>query len=48
MNNFIEKYFCLMDDGVEHDIRKHLALGWYIVHQGLTLIILRYDTEVKQ
>lgn len=48
MNDFIEKYIDLTECGAEYDLKQLIASGWYIVHQGLTLIILRYDTEVKQ
>lgn len=36
----IEKYFDLTQYGVEHAINNYLANGWYIKHQGLTLIIM--------
>ena len=45
MNNFIEKYFNLMDEGVEYDINKYLANGWYIHYNGITCIILRKNIE---
>lgn len=48
MDNFIEKYIDLTEYGAENDIKRYIAAGWYIAHQGLTLIILRYNMEVKQ
>ena len=44
-NNFIEKYFDLTEYGVEYDINKYLANGWYIFHKGTTLIILRKNLQ---
>jgi hypothetical protein len=41
MNNFIEKYFDLTEYGADQDINKYLANGWFIFHQGLTLVIMR-------
>lgn len=46
MDNFMEKYFNLTDPYIEYDIKKYLANGWIIHHQGLTLLILRKYTEV--
>ena len=45
MNNFIEKYFDLSEYGIEHDINKYLANGWYIYEQGLTLLIMRKNIK---
>lgn len=39
----LEKYFDLTEYGVEYDIKKYLANGWYITHQGLTLIIMEKE-----
>ena len=36
----LEKYFDLMEYGIEHDINRYLANGWKIIHQGLTLVIM--------
>jgi hypothetical protein len=43
MNNFIEKYIDLTEYGADYEIKKHIAAGWYISHQGLTLVIMRLD-----
>ncbi len=39
----IEKYIDLTEYGAEYDLRRCLADGWRIIHQGLTLIILEMD-----
>lgn len=44
MDNFIEKYIDLTEYGAQYEIDKHIAAGWYIVHQGLTLVIMRLDS----
>ena len=41
MDNFIEKYFDLTETGVEYTIKQHLANGWFVSSQGLTLLIMR-------
>lgn len=38
---FIEQYFDLTIPGVEYDIKKYLVNGWFIFHQGFTLVIMR-------
>ena len=37
----IEKYFDLTEYGVEYDIKKYLANGWYIDYTGLTYCIMK-------
>ena len=39
----LEKYFDLMEYGIECDINKYLANGWKIIHQGLTLVIMEKE-----
>lgn len=42
----IEKYFDLTACGVQHDINKYLANGWWIDHQGLTLVIMKKEVQL--
>ena len=39
----VEKYIDATAYDADYEIRKHLANGWYVYHEGLTLIILRKD-----
>lgn len=39
----LEKYFDLTQYGVEHDINKYIANGWYIKYKGVTYIILEKE-----
>lgn len=39
--NYREKYIDLLQPGAEYKIQQHLANGWYIQDQGLTLVIMR-------
>ena len=39
--NYQEKYIDLTEVDAEHQINSHIANGWYIHDNGLTLVILR-------
>ena len=40
---FDEKYIDLTEYGAEHDLKRYLANGWKIKHEGATLIILEKE-----
>ena len=42
----LEKYFNLMEYGVERDICEHMIDGWKIVYKGTTLVIM--EKEFKE
>lgn len=41
MKKVIEKYFDLTEPYIDYDINKYLLNGWFIVHTGLTLVIMQ-------
>ena len=45
MKQKIERYFDLLEEGVDIKIREYLANGWYITHRGLTLMILEKEID---
>ena len=46
--DFIEKSIDMQESGYEYEIRKHLANGWFIHHEGTLYITMRkYIDEVK-
>ena len=44
----IEKYFDLMEYGVERDICEHMIDGWKITHKGTTLIIMEKESTEEE
>jgi hypothetical protein len=42
-----EKYIDLTESSAEYEIKRHLADGWYIHHFGLTLCIMRKETNTN-
>ena len=42
----LEKYIDLTEPGALYDIQKYLACGWYIFSEGITLVIMRKESEV--
>ena len=38
---FMEKCIDMREAGAEYEIRKHLANGWYIHHEGILYITMR-------
>ena len=39
----LEKYIDLTEYGANYELKKYLADGWTIIHEGLTLIILEKE-----
>ena len=42
---FDEKYIDLTEYGADHDLRRYLANGWRIKHEGATLVILEKERK---
>jgi hypothetical protein len=45
--NYIEKYIDLTETDAEQQINKHIANGWFIHDNGLTIVIMRKYINIE-